>query len=92
MNGPATMRRWNSVYTARRACLVLGALIAVFGAAQLVAVAVLSTLASAWANAIAAEGFPAHLPECTLFGLVLRLGLASSSEPGASSCTGSNAR
>jgi hypothetical protein len=71
------VHRWNSANTARRACLILGALVAVFGVAQLIAIAVWSTLASAWANAIAAEGLPGALPGAHApFELFLRLGLA----------------
>jgi hypothetical protein len=61
----------------RRVCLVVGALIAVFGAAQLIALAVLSTLLSAWANAVAAEDLPSGLTgDLPPFELLLRLGLA----------------
>jgi hypothetical protein len=48
-----------------------------FGAAQLAAVAVLSGLDSAWANAVAAEGLPGAPPgNQPPFELLLRLGLA----------------
>jgi hypothetical protein len=56
---------------------VLGGLIALFGVAQLAAIAVLSALYAAWANAVAAEGPPGappgHQPSVEL---LLRLGLA----------------
>jgi hypothetical protein len=71
------VRKGKSAHAARRACLVLGALIAVFGAAQLAAMAALSSLYSAWANAVAAEGLPGALPgNEPPFELLLRLGLA----------------
>jgi hypothetical protein len=70
------VRSWNSSNAARRACLVLGVLVAVFGVAQLVAIAVLSTLASAWANALAAEGLRGVPGAQGPFELLLRLGLA----------------
>jgi hypothetical protein len=56
---------------------VLGALIALFGVAQLAAIAVLSALFSSWANAVAAEGLPGAPPgDQQPFELLLRLGPA----------------
>jgi hypothetical protein len=61
----------------RRACLVLGGLIALFGVAQLAAIAVLSALYAAWAKAVASEGLPgAPHGQQPPVELLLRLGLA----------------
>src|SRR5579863_7101565 len=71
------MRNWREADPPRRVCLVLGGLIALFGVAQLAAIAVVSVLASAWANALAAEGLPGALSAHQSPGeLLLRLGLA----------------
>lgn len=61
--------RWSSAQPSRRASLILGGVVAIFGIAQLAAMAVWSALGSAWSNA---SGLGDQPP----FELLLKLGLA----------------